>query len=422
MSIKRKLRLYDSYLNEQPNQNNHPPVKDDSFEIPFRKDWEKQGVVPYILDGDYCLIKETRYPLTEQRGKYSYKDFLFVIDRWNETELSHPLSAKGFDAGDLFFFDTETTGLGGGVGNTIFLLGYAYIDENDVVVKQHFLPEPGQEIPLYDSFLRNVDYTTLVTYNGKAFDWPQVKTRHTLIREHVPQLPSFGHFDLLHGSRRMWKHRLESVRLTNVEREILGINRKEDLPGYLAPMVYFDFLQTKNPEGILQVMNHNEQDVLTLIVLYTHLSFQLLGLDQQRTNGELLSLGTWYSQLKETELAISLLEKGIVDLDGMEKWKGMVELAGQYKKIKNEQKALRLYERVAEIAEGSIKIKACIEGAKIFEHRLKDFYSARELAETAYSELMHSNDRSFIERERENMLKRILRLEKKIDRQKRLDV
>ena len=36
--------------------------------------------------------------------------------------------AKGYRPGDLFFFDTETTGLGGGTGNTIFLLGYAYID------------------------------------------------------------------------------------------------------------------------------------------------------------------------------------------------------------------------------------------------------------------------------------------------------
>ena len=89
--------------------------------------------------------------------------------------------------------------------------------------------------PLYESFLKTVDYTTLVTYNGRAFDWPQVKTRHTLVRDHVPKLPSFGHFDLLHASRRMWKNKLESVKLANVEENILGVVRENDIPGYLAP-------------------------------------------------------------------------------------------------------------------------------------------------------------------------------------------
>ncbi|MCK9907287.1 ribonuclease H-like domain-containing protein, partial [Frankia sp. Cpl3] len=74
----------------------------------------------------------------------------------------------------------------------------------------------------------------LVTYNGKAFDWPQVKTRHTLLRDSVPELPIFGHFDLLHGARRLWKDELESCRLANIEREKLGSFRQDDVPGYMA--------------------------------------------------------------------------------------------------------------------------------------------------------------------------------------------
>ena len=80
------------------------------------------------------------------------------------------------------------------------------------MLKQHILSQPGSEVPLYKSFLESIDYTNMVTYNGKAFDWPQVKTRHTLIREHVPKLPAFGHFDLYHAARRMWKHRLERIK------------------------------------------------------------------------------------------------------------------------------------------------------------------------------------------------------------------
>ncbi|WAA13723.1 ribonuclease H-like domain-containing protein [Fervidibacillus halotolerans] len=416
MSLKRKLDLYDSYLAEENNLDKGSNKKDEPFHLPFEKEWRKHGIVPYQLDHQYCLIKERRYPLSEKRGNYSYADFLVAMDAWQKTSISHPLSAKGYKGEDLFFFDTETTGLGGGVGNTIFLLGYAYIDGDEVVVKQHLLPEPGHEIPLYDSFLRNIDYTTLVTYNGKAFDWPQVKTRHTLIREHVPNLPPFGHFDLLHGARRMWKHRLDSVSLSNVEREILNIDRKSDLPGYLAPMAYFDFLKTKNPEGILQVMEHNEQDVLTLIILYTHLSFKLLGLDHHQTEGELLSLGTWYSQLKETKVAIPLLEKGMTKWEGTEKWRGMIQLAHQYKKIKNYRKALVLYKQIAESSEGKIRISASIEGAKILEHQYKDYKGALELANMAYREWSETKETSFRQKEREEMVKRIERLEKKIAR------
>lgn len=101
---------------------------------------------------------------------------------------------------------------------------------------------------MYQSFLSEVDITSLVTYNGKAFDWPQVKTRHTLIRDRLPKLPEFGHFDLLHGARRLWKHKMERVSLGSVEKEELGVSRKEDTPGYLAPMLYFHFIKAQEPD------------------------------------------------------------------------------------------------------------------------------------------------------------------------------
>jgi uncharacterized protein YprB with RNaseH-like and TPR domain len=118
--------------------------------------------------------------LTQQHGKYCFQDFLTAVELWNSHKINHPLSAEGYRAEELFFFDTETTGLGGGVGNTIFLLGYASVSNGELILRQHILPNPGAEVPLYQSFLEKVNYRTLITYNGKSFDWPQVKTRHTL--------------------------------------------------------------------------------------------------------------------------------------------------------------------------------------------------------------------------------------------------
>ena len=174
----------------------------------------------------------------------------------------------------------------------------------------------------------------MVTYNGKAFDWPQVKTRHTLIREHVPKLPPFGHFDLYHAARRIWKHRLERIKLSIVEKEVLGIERKGDIPGYLAPMIYFDYVERKNPEGMLEILKHNEIDILSLITLYTHLSFQLLGLDNQQTTKESYEVGRWYSYLGETEVAEKVFTKVSTGMEE-EALKAKHALAFQSKKKKN---------------------------------------------------------------------------------------
>jgi len=416
MKLKNKLAVYQSYLpTEMKKQKLQSEAKQEHIDIPNLEKWHKFGVTPYILDDQYCLIREVRFPLETQRGKYTFSDYLNAVDAWQNHSLLHPLSAKGYQPTDLFFFDTETTGLGGGVGNTIFLLGYAFIDNDEIVVKQHLLPEPGGEIPLYHSFLKSVDYTTLVTYNGKAFDWPQVKTRHTLIREHVPKLPAFGHFDLLHASRRLWKDKLPSVKLTIVEKEILGIEREEDVPGYLAPIIYFDFLQSKQLDGIVKVMEHNEEDVLSLIILYTHISYQLLGLDTNQTDREKLAVGKWYSALNERDAAIQVYEKAITNLRGREKWKGMYDLATQYKKQKKRDMAVAIWQEIIEQGDGIEKIDACIELAKVQEHVNKDFEKALQfciLAKEEYesTQILDGKNNKLLE----ELEKRILRLKGKM--------
>lgn len=345
--------------------------------VPFFEMWEKAGVSLYDLDGDYCLIREVRYPLETKHGKYAFRDYFDAIKLWQQKPVRHPLSAKGYSPSDLFFFDTETTGLGGGAGNTIFLLGYASFTEENVILKQHILPEPGLEVPLYYSFLENIDYTALVTYNGKAFDWPQVKTRHTLIRDHVPRLPEFGHFDLYHAAKRLWKDELGSVKLANVEREILGVERKEDIPGYLAPMIYFDFVERKNPEGLLGVIRHNEEDILSLISLYTHLTFQILEADPDQTAKEKRLVGKWFEYIGEDDAAVKSFEAAAGENDLAAKHR----LAFQYKKQKAYRKAGMLWAELAEKAPDTIRAEACIELSKLYEHKEKDLLQAVRYAE-----------------------------------------
>jgi uncharacterized protein len=401
MSIKNKLNRLKPHLSASGNQQkqNSPNVvyMPKEEEIPFMDVWRREGVTPYFADESYCLVREVTYPLNYQHGKYRFSDFLKAIMAWNETNFNHPLSAAGHRPDELFFFDTETTGLGGGVGNTIFLLGYASFNETSVIVKQHILPQPGSEVPLYKSFLENVNYEKMVTYNGKAFDWPQVKTRHTLIREHVPKLPGFGHFDLYHASRRIWKHRLERMKLSIVEKEILKFTRQDDVPGFLAPMIYFDFIESKNPEGMLGIMRHNELDVLSLITLYTHLTFQLLQLDQSQTDMETFEVGRWYSYLGENETAKDVF-LGLRDAREEISLKAKHELAYQFKKKKEWYSALELWEEVADNDFTPLQTEACIELAKIFEHRVKNLEKAIFYTNKAIANVGEGNSMEFLKR------------------------
>jgi uncharacterized protein YprB with RNaseH-like and TPR domain len=380
------------------------------IKIPFLKQWEAENVFPYFLDEDYCLVREVKYPLSYQHGHYQFQDFLTAIEIWNKHPLQHPISGYGHKPEELFFFDIETTGLGGGVGNTIFILGHASISGDELILRQHLLPHPGAEVPLYQSFLEKVNYKTLVTYNGKSFDWPQVKTRHTLVREHVPKLPAFGHFDLFHASRRLWKHKLERLKLAVVEKEVLGVERHDDVPGFLAPIIYFDFIESKQPDGMLGILKHNEIDILSLVTLYTHLTFQLHGVDLNRTRHESFEVGRWFASLGEKEEAKKVLTNLIVGTDSTS-YVAKRALAFQFKKEKDWEKAGALFEEVVNSENELLVLEASLELSKIYEHHVKDLNRALHFCQKALliSSRLNSVPKAMSKDELQNRLNRVKR-------------
>jgi len=180
--------------------------------------------------------------------------------------LLRDVAGAAVDLSSMLYLDTETTGLSGGTGTVAFLVGTARFVDGALVTEQLIVPQLGAETPVLARLAERIAAAScIVTYNGKSFDWPLLRTRFVLSRLPVPALPH--HLDLLHVCRRLWKPRLSSVRLVDMEREILRFEREDDVPGSEIPARYFEFLRTGDATRLLGVLEHNRHDLVALAAL-----------------------------------------------------------------------------------------------------------------------------------------------------------
>jgi uncharacterized protein YprB with RNaseH-like and TPR domain len=158
------------------------------------------------------------------------------------------------DTDRWLFLDTETTGLAGGSGTYAFLVGIAWWDGGGLEIEQFFMREYSEERSLLFALReRMAERPVLVTFNGKSFDWPLLETRYRMSRKISVPTPR-AHLDFLHPARNLWRLRLGSVRLSELERHVLGWDRGADLLSGLIPQIYFDYLREGPPERLLPVL------------------------------------------------------------------------------------------------------------------------------------------------------------------------
>jgi uncharacterized protein YprB with RNaseH-like and TPR domain len=166
----------------------------------------------------------------------------------------------------MLLLDTETTGLAGGTGTLPFVVGLGWFEGEQLKVTQLLLRRPGEERPMLRRFAeRLAESSLLVTYNGKSFDWPLLRSRFVMNRLEVPPLPA--HLDLLHCARRVFKRRMSGARLVQLEEEILGFHRVGDVPGAEIPELYFRYLRTGDGGSLAPVLEHNVHDMALLAAL-----------------------------------------------------------------------------------------------------------------------------------------------------------
>ena len=312
----------------------------------------------------------------------------------------------------LVYLDTETTGLAGGTGTCAFLIGIGAVEGSQFVVRQFFLrdyPEEKAALAALAEALQS--FQGVVTFNGKTFDIPLLETRYALARMKSP-FSRMMHLDALHPARRLWRLRLESCKLTDLEGAILGIAREGDVAGSEIPGIYFDYLRTGNAQGLQPVFYHNALDVVTLAALVVELS-RILGDTDHRTvtsSLDLFSLSRMLERARATERSVATcqqaLAKGLPEcIEAQALW----QLAAQHKRQRQHDLAVELWKELAR-REAPFAIKALEELAIHHEHRRGDAAAALEFTSIALERLRETSaPRSHFER----FARRLERLRKK---------
>ena len=223
------------------------------------------------------------------------------------------------DAQKWLFLDTETTGLAGGTGTYPFLVGLAWWEGGGLEIEQLFMPEYSEERSLLAALAeRLAERPVLVTFNGKSFDWPLLETRYRMTRT-IPPVPR-AHLDFLHPARNLWRLRLGSVRLSELERHVLGWDRGADLVSELIPRIYLDFVRGGHADPLVPVFQHNQMDLRGLAGLSGRI-LSLLGdeMESRSQDGlELYGVSRICERRGEVKRARKLYEQSIGSVLPME--------------------------------------------------------------------------------------------------------
>jgi uncharacterized protein len=355
------------------------------------------GSIERYVEGEVCRNDCGEYFLAQQTLPSGRPYGKFRIDDVASADFS-PLSLflPGIGATPLastVFLDTETTGLAGGTGTCAFLIGIGAVEGSSFRVRQFFLRDFTEEKAALQALAEALEpYQLLVTFNGKTFDVPLLEARYTLAHLESP-LARLAHLDLLRPARRLWKLRLESCDLKNLERQLLGIERRGDVPGSEIPQIYFDYLRTGSAKGLEAIFFHNALDIVTLAALTVEVGQAVT----KAANGsdcdsrDLFSFSRILERAGEREQALATcrraLDRGLPDsVEPQALW----QLAAQHKKQRRYEQAVELWEEIIR-GESRYLIEACEELAIHYEHRVRNAEKALEFAEAALRHLQENS-------------------------------
>ena len=213
-----------------------------------------------------CYVSDVHKAASERHGAEVLDDARRVSG-WSLALVGGDPRLQALDVERTAFLDTETTGLGLGAGTYAFLVGIGRFVGRTFQVRQLFMRDPSEEpAQLAEAAAWMSGCTDLVTFNGRSFDVPLLETRYAM-RGITAPLAEMRHLDLLPAARRLWSRRLSSCTLVSLEQNILGLERQDDVPGWLIPNRYFDYQSDGDARPLVGIFNHNALDILSMVSL-----------------------------------------------------------------------------------------------------------------------------------------------------------
>lgn len=362
-----------------------PPVKPRRPAASYPSDREFEQLMPGASVQETavgrCLVWDKVYPLSFKQGNELLGGLLAYLP---QTAVPYIKDERlgAFDFTDALFLDTETTGLAG-AGTLAFMVGVAFFEKQQLanggmgyvfVVRQYFLRDHADELAMLHLLEElTASKRFLISFNGRSFDIPLLENRYLLNRQPHP-FASVPHFDLLQPARRLWRTRLGSCALNALEKTLLGVRRThEDVPGFLIPNMYHDYVRTGKPDELLRVFYHNHEDMLSMVTLTVHV-MRLLN-DAEGEALDLYSLGKWQADLGLVTQAEQVLRKatsGNLSLTNFHQ--ALHRLALLFKQNKRRHEAVPIWQQIASTTYDDVS--AHIELAKYYEWHEVDYAQA----------------------------------------------
>jgi uncharacterized protein len=311
------------------------------------------------------------------------------------------------------FLDTETTGLAGGTGTYVFLVGLATWAPPGLRVTQYFLGDLGAEAALLHAVGEAVgDARRLVTFNGRTFDLPLLETRYLLART-----PWWGvdlpHLDLYPVARALWRQRASDCRLTTLEGAVLGLDRGDDLPGAVMPSLYFRWLRTQDPRALPRLFAHNRWDLVALAALHVRAETLLEGPGPGHHPLEWVGAGRWLER-RDRGRAARFYEAA---LDGVlpapARGRAAWRLGLLWRRAGRTEAARRLWSDMAGQGE-VVPLGLLIDLAKLHEHHARDHAAALGVARMALARAEAAGLSTWRPEAMEAVRHRVRRLERRV--------
>ncbi|MCU0697150.1 MAG: ribonuclease H-like domain-containing protein [Myxococcaceae bacterium] len=312
-------------------------------------------------------------------------------------------SLAALDVSRLVFLDTETTGLSGGAGTLPFLVGLAFVDGGELVVEQLHLSGPGAERPVLARLSERVDAASaIVSFNGRSFDWPLLRTRFVMNRL-TPPAPR-PHLDLLHASRRVLRHWQRETRLSTVEAAVLDVRRVGDLESAQVPAAWFDFLRTGRVATLARVLSHNLQDLRSTAALLGWLGASWgehvpvspevsLGLGEVAERARVPFKAERFFERATSSPVLDVQARALVALGRVQRRRGALD------------QAAASWERAVPLCEDASTLHLAL--SRLYEHRLRDARAAERhalLARPVEAPVVHARRVARLARKRQLVL------------------